>query len=132
MQFTIASLRTSESYPMLESFERRRTLEIRRDEKKVHVPGRIMSLAERVPVLPNDAPERETLDQLMHARGSMGLEETTVDRSGKSTVCSRRGHVHNHHKKSPDSALRVGRHRSHPVRSLFRTWRHTLQDRLRG
>ncbi len=126
MQFTIASLRTSESYPMPESFERRRTLEIRRDEKTVHVPGRIMSLAERVLVLPNDAPERDTLDQLMHARGSMGFEETTVDRSGKSTVCSRRGHVHNHHKKSPDSALPVGRHRSHPVRSLFRTWRHTL------
>jgi hypothetical protein len=29
----LASLRTFESYPMPESFERRRTLEIRRDEK---------------------------------------------------------------------------------------------------
>ena len=41
----LASLRTFESYPMPESFERRRTLEIRRDEKTIHVLGRIMSLA---------------------------------------------------------------------------------------
>jgi len=58
---------------MPESFKRRRTLEIRRDEKTGHVPGRIMSLAERVLVLPNDAPERETVDQLMRARGSIGF-----------------------------------------------------------
>jgi len=46
---------------MPESFERLRTLEIRRDEKTVHVLGCTMSLGERVLVLPNDAPERETL-----------------------------------------------------------------------
>ena len=57
----LASLRTFESYPMPESFERRRALEIRRDEKTVHVLGCTMSLGERVLVLPNDAPERETL-----------------------------------------------------------------------
>ena len=131
MQSTIASLHTSETYLMPESFERLRTLEIRRDEKTVHVLGRTMSLAERVRVLRNDALERETLNQLMRAWGSMGFEETTVDRSGKSTVCSRRGHVHSHHRKSLDCALRVGRHRSHPVRWLSRTWRHTLRDRQR-
>ena len=38
-----------------------------------------MSLAERVLTLPNDAPERETLDQLMRARGSL-IEQTLVDR----------------------------------------------------
>ena len=48
----LASLRTFESYPTPESFERRRTLEIRRDEKTIHVLSRIMSLADRVLALP--------------------------------------------------------------------------------
>lgn len=75
----LASLRTFESYPKPESFERQRTLEIRRDEKTIHVVKRILSLAERVLALPEDAPERETLDQLMRARGSL-IEQTLVDR----------------------------------------------------
>jgi small conductance mechanosensitive channel len=75
----LASLRTFESYPMPESFERRRTLEIRRDEKTIHVLGRIMSLADRVLALREDAPERDTLDQLMRARGDL-IEQALVDR----------------------------------------------------
>ena len=75
----LASLRTFESYPMPESFERRRTLEIRRDVKTIHVLGRIMSLADRVLALPEDAPERDTLDQLMRARGDL-IEQALVDR----------------------------------------------------
>ena len=69
----LASLREFESYPMPRSFERRRTLEIRRDEKTIHLLGRIMSLADRVLALPEDAPERETLNQLMHTRGGQAL-----------------------------------------------------------
>ena len=57
---------------MPRSFERRRTLEIRRD-KTIHLLGRIMSLADRVLALPEDAPERETLNQLMRARGGLAL-----------------------------------------------------------
>ena len=75
----VASLRTFESYPMPESFERRRTLEIRRDEKTIHVLGRIMTLADRVLALPEDAAERDTLDRLMRARGDL-IEQTLVDR----------------------------------------------------
>ena len=75
----LASLRRFESYPTPESFERRRTLEIRRDEKMVHVLSRIISLAERVLALPNDAPEHETLNQLVRARGNL-IEQTLVDR----------------------------------------------------
>ena len=75
----LASLREFESYPMPQSFERRRTLEIRRDEKTIHLLGRIMSLADRVLALPEDAPERETLNQLMRARGDL-IEEALVDR----------------------------------------------------
>ena len=70
----LASLREFESYPMPRSFERRRTLEIRRDEKTIHLLGRIMSLADRVLALPEDAPERETLNQLMRTRGGL-IEE---------------------------------------------------------
>ena len=69
----LASLREFESYPMPQSFERRRTLEIRRDEKTIHLLGRIMSLADRVLALPEDAPERETLNQLMRTRGGQAL-----------------------------------------------------------
>ena len=75
----LASLRTFEGYPMPESSERRRTLEIRRDEKTIHVLRRIMSLADRVLALPEDAPERDTLDQLMRARGDL-IEQALVDR----------------------------------------------------
>ena len=75
----LASLRTFESYPTPESFERRRTLEIRRDEKTIHVLSRIMSLADRVLALPKDTAERDTLDQLMRARGDL-IEQALVDR----------------------------------------------------
>jgi small conductance mechanosensitive channel len=75
----LASLRTFESYPTPESFERRRTLEIRRDEKTIHVLSRIMSLADRVLALPKDTAERDTLDQLMRARGDL-IEQVLVDR----------------------------------------------------
>ena len=75
----LASLRTFESYPMPESFERRRTLEIRRDEKTIRVLNRIMTLADRVLALPEDAAERDTLDKLMRARGDL-IEQTLVDR----------------------------------------------------
>ena len=75
----LASLRTFESYPMPESFERQRTLEIRRDEKTIHVLNRIITLADRVLALPKDAAERETLDKLMRARGDL-IEQALVDR----------------------------------------------------
>ena len=75
----LASLRTFESYPMPESFERRRTLEIRRDEKTIHVLGSIMALADRVLALPGDALERAKLTQLMQARRSL-IEQTLVER----------------------------------------------------
>ena len=75
----LASLRTFESYPMPESFERKRTLEIRRDEKTIRVLNRIMTLADRVLALPEDAAERDTLDKLMRARGDL-IEQTLVDR----------------------------------------------------
>ena len=75
----LASLRRFESYPTPESFERRRTLEIRRDEKTIHVLGRIMLLADRVLALPKDTAERDTLDQLMRARGDL-IEQALVDR----------------------------------------------------
>ena len=75
----LASLRTFESYPTPESFERRRTLEIRRDEKTIHVLSRIMLLADRVLALPKDTAERDTLDQLMRARGDL-IEQALVDR----------------------------------------------------
>ena len=75
----LASLRRFESYPTPESFERRRTLEIRRDEKTIHVLSRIMLLADRVLALPKDTAERDTLDQLMRARGDL-IEQALVDR----------------------------------------------------
>ena len=75
----LESLRTFESYPMPGSFERQRTFDVRRDQKTIHVLGRILSLAERVLGLPKEAPERETLDQLMRARGDL-IEQTLVDR----------------------------------------------------
>ena len=81
----LASLRTFESYPMPESFERRRTLEIRRDEKTIRVLNRIMTLADRVLALPEDAAERDTLDKLMRARGDL-IEQTLVDRFNSLTT----------------------------------------------
>ena len=81
----LESLRTFESYPMPGSFERQRTFDVRRDQKTIHVLGRILSLAERVLGLPKDAPERETLDRLMRARGDL-IEQTLVDRFASLTT----------------------------------------------
>ena len=61
----IESLRLFESHPLPESFERRRTLEARRDEKTIRVLKSIISVAEGVLALPEDAPEKEKLKQLM-------------------------------------------------------------------
>ncbi len=81
----LESLRTFESYPIPGSFERQRTFDVRRDQKTIHVLGRILSLAERVLGLPKDAPERETLDRLMRARGDL-IEQTLVDRFASLTT----------------------------------------------
>ena len=64
----LESLRRFESYPLPESFDRRRTLEIRRDEKTIKVLKSIISLAENVLKLPEDAPERAKLRQLISLR----------------------------------------------------------------
>jgi len=64
----VESLRRFESYPLPESFDRRRTLEVRRDEKTIKVLKSIISLAENVLKLPEDAPERAKLRQLMSLR----------------------------------------------------------------
>ena len=61
----IESLRLFESHPLPESFERRRTLEARRDEKTIKVLKNIISVAEGVLALPEGAPEKEKLKQLM-------------------------------------------------------------------
>ena len=61
----VESLRLFESYPLPESFKRRRTLEVRRDEKTIKVLKNIISFAEGVLLLPEDAPEKEKLKQLM-------------------------------------------------------------------
>ena len=64
----LESLRRFEAYPLPESFERRRTFEVRRDEKTIKVLNSIISLAENVLELPEDAPERAKLSQLMSLR----------------------------------------------------------------
>ena len=64
----LESLRRFEAYPLPESFERRRTFEVRRDEKTIKVLKSIISLAENVLELPEDAPERAKLRQLMSLR----------------------------------------------------------------
>jgi small conductance mechanosensitive channel len=75
----VASLRIFESFTMPDSFERRRTLEIRRDEKTIHVLKSVQALADRVLALPEEAPERDTLTQLMLKRGSL-IEQTLTER----------------------------------------------------
>ena len=64
----LESLRRFEAYPLPESFERRRTFEVRRDEKTIKVLKSIISLAQNVLDLPEDAPERAKLRQLMSMR----------------------------------------------------------------
>ena len=75
----VASLRMFESFPMPDSFERRRTLEIRRDEKTIRVLRSVQALADRVLALPEEAPERDTLMQLMVSRGSL-IEQALIER----------------------------------------------------
>ncbi|MCH1579572.1 MAG: mechanosensitive ion channel family protein [Luminiphilus sp.] len=75
----IESLRQFESHPLPEAFERRRTFEARRDEKTIKVIKHITSLAESVLALPEDAPERETLKQLM-VTGEADIKLTIVER----------------------------------------------------
>ncbi len=75
----IESLRQFESHPLPEAFERRRTFEARRDEKTIKVIKHITSLAESVLALPEDAPERETLKQLM-VTGEDDIKLTIVER----------------------------------------------------
>ena len=75
----VASLRVFESYPDPESDERRKTLEVRRDEKTIAVLESVLDLAERVLAMPADAPERQKLNQLMVQRGEL-IEQTLVER----------------------------------------------------
>ena len=75
----VASLRVFESYPDPQSDERRKTLEVRRDEKTIAVLESVLDLAERVLAMPVDAPERQKLNQLMVQRGEL-IEQTLVER----------------------------------------------------
>ena len=75
----VASLRMFESFALPDSFERRRTLEIRRDEKTIRVLRSVQALADRVLALPEEAPERDTLVQLMVSRGSL-IEQALIER----------------------------------------------------
>ncbi len=75
----LESLRRFEAYPLPESFERRRTFEVRRDEKTIKVLNSIISLAENVLELPEDAPERAKLSQLMSLREGQ-IERAIGDR----------------------------------------------------
>ena len=75
----VASLRVFESYPDPQSDERRKTLEVRRDEKTIAVLESVLDLAERVLAMPADAPERQKLNQLMVQRGEL-IEQTLVER----------------------------------------------------
>ena len=75
----LESLRRFEAYPLPESFERRRTLEARRDEKTIKALKSIILLADGVLALPSDAPEREKLKQLMVLREGQ-IERAIGDR----------------------------------------------------
>ena len=81
----LESLRRFEAHPLPESFERRRTLEVRRDEKTIKVLKSIISLAENVLKLPEDAPERAKLRQLMSLREGQ-IERAIVERFESLTV----------------------------------------------
>ena len=75
----LKSLRRFEAHPLPESFERRRTFEVRRDEKTIKVLKSVISLAESVLALPDGAPEREKLRQLMSIREGQ-IELAIVER----------------------------------------------------
>ena len=65
----VKSLHAFQAMPLPESPERRRTLEIRLDEKTINLLKNIMALSHRVLAKPEDAPERATLRQLVQSRG---------------------------------------------------------------
>ena len=65
----VKSLHAFEAMPLPNSPERRRTLEIRLDEKTINLLKNIMALSQRVLAKSEDAPERETLRQLVQSRG---------------------------------------------------------------
>ncbi|MDA9667129.1 mechanosensitive ion channel family protein, partial [Luminiphilus sp.] len=73
----VKSLHAFEAMPLPDSPERRRTLEIRLDEKTINLLKNIMSLSQRVLEKAEDAPERATLRQLVQARG-IEIEQTLV------------------------------------------------------
>jgi small conductance mechanosensitive channel len=75
----LESLRRFEAYPLPDSEARRRTLEARRDEKTIKALKSIISLADGVLALPEDAPEREKLKQLMLLREGQ-IETAIVER----------------------------------------------------
>ena len=65
----VKSLHAFQAMPLPDSPERRRTLEIRLDEKTINLLKNIMALSHRVLAKPEDAPERATLRQLVQSRG---------------------------------------------------------------
>lgn len=75
----LASLREFESYPIPDSEERRKILDVRRDEKTIAVLQSIMTLSDKVLKLPTYAPEYKTLVALMSQRGDL-IERTLIER----------------------------------------------------
>ncbi|MBT5888174.1 MAG: mechanosensitive ion channel family protein [Halieaceae bacterium] len=73
----VKSLHAFEAMPLPNSPERRRTLEIRLDEKTINLLKNIMALSQRVLAKSEDAPERETLRQLVQSRG-IEIEQTLI------------------------------------------------------
>ena len=65
----VKSLHAFQAMPLPDSPERRRTLEIRLDEKTINLLKNIMALSHRVLAMPEVAPERATLRQLVQSRG---------------------------------------------------------------
>ena len=75
----LAILRDLQSYPSPESVERREALEIRKDQKTLSVLRSLMALGNKVLKLPEEAPERETLRQLLILR-EVEIEQTFEER----------------------------------------------------
>jgi small conductance mechanosensitive channel len=75
----LTSLREFESYPIPDSVERRKILDVRRDEKTIAVLQSIMTLSDKVLKLPTDAPEYKMLVALMSQRGDL-IERTLIER----------------------------------------------------
>ena len=73
----VKSLHAFQAMPLPDSPERRRTLEIRFDEKTINLLKNIISLSQRVLAKSEDAPERATLRRLVQAQG-IEIEQTLV------------------------------------------------------